>query len=85
MIPGFVTIYIDKDNYKHLYFYPGIDDNNKTIYHPIDWSDCLFKMDTTYNEDGSIDYKFYDKTIIRITCKLIDNKDNKKVEVLNFK
>lgn len=85
MIPGFVTIYIDKDNYKHLYFYPGIDNDGEAIYHPIDWSDYSFKIDITNNEDGSIDYKFYDKSIIRITCKLIDNKDNKKVEVLNFK
>ncbi len=84
MIPGFVTIYIDKDDYKHLYFYPGIDNDGENIYHPIDWSDYSFKIDITNNEDGSIDYKFYDKSIIRITCKLIDNKDNKKVEVLNF-
>ena len=42
-------------------------------------------MDFIYNEDGSIDYKFYDKSIIRITCTLIDNKDNKHIEVLEFK
>lgn len=85
MIPGFVTIYIDKDNYKHLYFYPGIDNDDQSIYHNIDWSDYALKMDFIYNEDGSIDYKFYDKSIIRITCTLIDNKDNKHIEVLEFK
>lgn len=85
MIPGFVTIYIDKDNYKHLYFYPGIDNDDQSIYHNIDWSDYALKMDSIYNEDGSIDYKFYDKSIIRITCTLIDNKDNKHIEVLEFK
>ena len=85
MIPGFVSIYIDKDNYKHLYFYPGIDENNEYIYHNIDWSDYSLKIDTIVNEDGSIDYKFYDKSIIRITCKLIDNKDNQHIEVLSFK
>ena len=85
MIPGFVTIYIDKDNYKHLYFYPGIDNDDQFIYHNIDWSDSTLKMDSIYNEDGSIDYKFYDKSIIRITCTLIDNKDNKHIEVLEFK
>jgi len=84
MIPGFVTIYIDKDNYKHLYFYPGIDDNDQPIYHNIDWSDYPFKMDMSYNEDNSIDYKFYDKNIIRIKCKLIDNNNNEHVEVLSF-
>jgi len=85
MIPGFVSIYIDKENYKHLYFYPGIDENNEYIYHNIDWSDYSFKIDETRNEDGSIDYKFYDKSIVRITCKLIDNKDKQRIEVLNFK
>ena len=85
MIPGFVTIYIDKNKYKHLYFYPGIDNEDQSIFHNIDWSDCSLKMDTIYNEDGSIDYKFYDKSIIRITCKLIDNNGNKHVEVLSFK
>ena len=85
MIPGFVTIYIDKDNYKHLYFYPGIDNDDQSIYHNIDWSDYALKMDFIYNEDGSIDYKFYDKSIIRITCTLIDNKDNKDIKVLEFK
>jgi hypothetical protein len=57
MIPGFVTIYIDKDNYKHLYFYPGIDNDDQFIYHNIDWSDSTLKMDSIYNEDGSIDYE----------------------------
>ena len=84
MIPGFVSIYIDKDNYKHLYFYPGIDENNEYIYRNIDWSDYSLKMDVINNEDGSIDYKFYDKNIIRIKCKLIDNNDNEHIETLSF-
>lgn len=84
MIPGFVSIYIDKDNYKHLYFYPGIDENNEYIYRNIDWSDYSLKMDVINNEDGSIDYKFYDKSIIRIKCKLIDNNNNEHIETLSF-
>lgn len=84
MIPGFVSIYIDKDNYKHLYFYPGINENNEYIYRNIDWSDYSLKMDVINNEDGSIDYKFYDKSIIRIKCKLIDNNNNEHIETLSF-
>lgn len=84
MIPGFVTIYIDKDNYKHLYFYPGIDENDNAIYRNIDFSDYKLKIDTISNSDGSIDYKFYDKSIIRINCKLIDNNDKSHIEVLSF-
>ena len=84
MIPGFVTIYIDKDNYKHLYFYPGIDDEGNSIYHNIDLSDYKLKIDINECDDGAVDYKFYDKSIIKITCKLIDNDNNVKFEVLKF-
>ena len=35
-------------------------------------------------DDGAVDYKFYDKSIIKITCKLIDNDNNVKFEVLKF-
>ena len=28
MFPGFVTIYKDKENHVHLYFFPGIDEND---------------------------------------------------------
>ena len=45
MIPGFVTIYIDKDNYKHLYFYPGLSDDEEPIYRNIELPNCQLKYD----------------------------------------
>lgn len=85
MIPGFVTIYKDKDNYKHLYFYPGINDDDQSIYNDIDTSSYKLKIDKNVNADNSVDYKFYDKNISKITCCLIDNNNNRHIEVLNFK
>ena len=84
MIPGFVTAYIDKNNYRHLYFFPGIGDDNNKIYNDIDLSSYTGKYDTNINEDDSIDYKFYDKHISRIICNL-NTKDNKITKiVLNY-
>ena len=84
MIPGFVTIYIDKDNYKHLYFYPGINDDDQSIYNNIDTSSYTLKMDKKVNVDNSVDYKFFDKNISKITCCLIDLYNNKHIEILSF-
>jgi len=85
MIPGFVTIYTDKDNYKHLYFYPGVDDNDEPIYRNIELPNCQLKYDKNINADLSIDYKFYDSNIIRITCNLVKLNDETDVNILNFK
>ena len=64
-IPGFVTIYKDKNKFIHLYFFPGIM-NNSTIYNSIDLSDIKFKYDEVHYDDGAIDYKFYNKNIYKI-------------------
>jgi len=84
MIPGFVTIYIDKDKNKHLYFFPGIDDNGESIYRDIDLPNCPFKYDKVINEDFSIDYKFYNN-IKKITCNLVKINGEVDINVLIFK
>jgi len=84
MIPGFVTNYIDKEQYKHLYFFPGLDDNEKTIYNVIDLSHYTGKYDMLKNIDGSIDYKFYDKHISKIICKLVNKNNHRIIEELIF-
>ena len=38
MIPGFVSAYKDNDKFVHLYFFPGIDEQNMPIYKDIDLS-----------------------------------------------
>lgn len=85
MIPGFVTIYTDKDKYKHLYFYPGLSDNDDPIYRNIELPDCQLKYDKIINEDFSIDYKFYERKIIKIICHLVKLNNDTDVFVLNFK
>ena len=84
MIPGFVINYIDERDYKHLYFYPGIDDNNKSIYNDIDLSDYALKYDKVMHSDHSIDYKFYDKHIKKIICKLVMQNNKTIIEELIF-
>lgn len=71
MIPGFCSAYVDNDNFRHLYFFQGINEDGKPIYNYIDLSNIDFKYDEDKHLDGSIDYKFYDKTIIKIKCKLV--------------
>ena len=85
MIPGFVTIYTDKDKYKHLYFYPGLSDNDDPIYRNIELPDCQLKYDKIINEDFSIDYKFYERKIIKIICHLVKLNNDTDVFVLKFK
>ena len=85
MIPGFASNYIDKNNYRHLYFFRGIDDNGDPIYNNIDLSCYDYQYDFTENIDGSIDYKFFDKNIIKIICKLVSKDNNSDLVVLNFK
>ena len=85
MIPGFVTIYTDKDKYKHLYFYPGLSDDGEPIYRNIELPDCQLKYDKIINEDFSIDYKFYERKIIKIICHLVKINGDTDIHVLSFK
>ena len=71
LFPGFVTIYKDDNNKIHLYFYPGIDNFNQYYYNTLDLSDSKVKYKELHNTDGSSEFIFEAKNIIRITCKLI--------------
>lgn len=84
MIPGFISNYIDEDNYRHLYFFNGIDDNGDTIYNNIDLSIYDNEYEFVENIDGSIDYKFFDKNIIKITCKLVKQDNTFDTVILNY-
>ena len=84
MIPGFIINYIDNDKFKHLYFFPGIDDNGESIYNNIDLSNYALRYDKLINKDNSIDYKFYDKHIRKIICKLVTQNNETITEELIF-
>lgn len=72
MFPGFVNIYKDDEEYIHLYFFAGIDDNGDQIYKNIDLTSLPFKYTCTNESELIKDYKFQNKTIIKIKCSLIN-------------
>jgi len=49
MFPGYVTIYKDKDEFIHLYFYPGLDINENFYYRDLDLSNCQIKYNTFFS------------------------------------
>lgn len=74
MFPGYVTMFKDEHELIHLYFFPGIDDDGKYYYRDLDLSNCQVKYSESINEDGSKEYIFENKNIVKIVCKLIDNR-----------
>lgn len=72
MFPGYVTIYKDIDEFIHLYFYPGIDNEGEFYYRDLDLTGCNVEYREIINDDNSKEYIFINKKIIRVICKLID-------------
>ncbi len=85
MFPGFVTIYKDKENHVHLYFFPGIDENDKPFYRDLDLSKCSCTFTEQTTDDGGKDYVFDNPRIIKFVCKLIDNQGQSHVMELLVK
>lgn len=71
LFPGFVTYFIDERGYLHLYFFPGIDNYNSLYYNKLDLNSKNISYKQINNHDGSIEYIFKTKNIIKINCKLI--------------
>ena len=84
MFPGYVTIFKDNDNFIHLYFYPGLDNNEFFYYRDLDLTSCNIKYSKIIHKDNSKEYIFEKKNIIKITCKLIDNNGNLHVKELKI-
>lgn len=73
MFPGFVSLY--KENEKsHLYFFPGIDDQGKSIYMSLDMANIEAEYTFVKNSDKSIDYAF-NKEVNKVSANLINRKD----------
>lgn len=79
MFPGFVNIYKDENEFIHLYFFSGIDEDEHPIYKNIDLSKIPFKYSCKENE-GSFDYKFENKTIVKINCELVPINEKNQIE-----
>ena len=84
MFPGYTVIFKDAQSFIHLYFFPGIDDNNNFYYRDLDLSNCQVKYTENINVDGSKEYVFENKNIVKIVCKLIDNKGKLHIKELTI-
>ena len=80
MFPGFVNMYKDDNDFIHLYFFNGIDDNNEPIYCDINLSNISFTYTSKILDNGAIDYTFDNKSIIKINCTLVPKNKDKKIE-----
>ena len=78
MFQEFATAYKDKNNKVHLFFFPGLDDNNKNIWKKIDLSKADLEYEKIDYDDGSEEFIFEREDISKITCKLIDHSGNTK-------
>lgn len=84
MFPGYVSMFKDEQDFIHLYFYPGLDDNDSYYYRDLDLSNCQVKYSESINEDGSKEYIFENKNIVKIVCKLIDNRGKLHIKELRI-
>lgn len=83
MIPGFVSVYKNKnDGLPHIYFYPGYDDYDRNIYR-IDLASKQY-LDYKYvkNQDRSIDYTIVNVTEGDIYFLTIENQTKKTKEYI---
>lgn len=79
MLPGFITLFKDDDNYIHLYFYKGLIDNGSFYYNDLDLSKCKYTYRMVENHDSSIEYIFDNQNIKSMKCRMItfDHKEKK--------
>lgn len=74
MFEEFVSLYKDKDGFVHIYYFPGIGEDNKPIAMPLDLSHVNHDYKFKKLSDGAIDYCFVDKDIHTISAKLVNRK-----------
>lgn len=76
IFPGYVTMFKDSDGFIHLYFFPGIDDNESLYYRDLDLSNCHMVYKEIDYKDSAKEFIFENKKIVKILCKLVDNNSN---------
>lgn len=77
MFPGFVYMYKDTDDFIHLYFYAGFTEKGTKIYKDIDLANLPFQYEIVNSSEFVKDYKFLNKTIIKIKCQLVEQDTGK--------
>jgi hypothetical protein len=81
MFPGFIYMYKDNNEYIHLFFFKGINEDYNFIYKDLDLSKLSINYTETKINDYTFDYQFDNKTIKKIVCNLVklDNKIEQKI------
>lgn len=72
MLPGFVTLFKDKNHKVHLFFFPGLDEESNSIFRTLDLSKTGVEYEKIKFEDGAEEFIFDREDILKITCKLVD-------------
>ena len=81
MIPGFVSVYKNKnDGLPHIYFYPGYDDYDRNIYRIDLASKQYLNYKYVKNQDRSIEYTIVNATEGDISFLTIENQTKKTKE-----
>lgn len=71
MLPGFITLYKDNDEFVHLYFFQGLTDEERPYYNKLDLPNDKYKYKLIRNKDNSVEYIFENKKIKSMTCNLV--------------
>lgn len=74
MFEEFVSLYKDIEGFVHIYYFPGIGEDNKPIAMPLDLSSVNHEYKYKKLSDGAIDYTFVEKGIHTLTAKLVNRK-----------
>jgi len=84
MLPGYITLFKDKNRFVHLFFYKGLTEENTYYYNDLDLS-TIQKSGYTYSiirySDYATEYIFDNKNIKSMTCNLrsFNNKNFSKI------
>ena len=88
MLPGFITLFKDKNGIVHLYFYKGLTDTNVVYYNDLDLSSVKksgYKYRLINYDEYSKEFIFDNKNIRGMSCKLITYKGNEEKYMLKIK
>ena len=79
MFPEFVTVFRDRNNKVHLFFFPGMDEHSNQVYKSLDLSKTGLSFEHIIYSDNAEEFIFHREDISKVTCKLVDNDGNLKI------
>lgn len=84
MFPGFVTVYRDKSNYIHLFFFPGLKEDGSFVYHDLNIDRIKLKYTLVKNKDDSLEFIFRNKNIKKVICRLVKSNNDIDYETISL-